>query len=172
MVEQEIVVAVTDTTGPNQPKGKQSRNPSGIFYTPSSGIWQTVWLEPVAHGGGRRAQDDAGPGHRAPSPSRSTQPRNTVTAVARDTNGKQVGTVTGPANTNLGLPMPNPHLWTPDDPYLYQLEVTAGQRPVKSYFGMRSIGVANVGGYPKLTLNGQADLLAHACWTRVSSRTA
>lgn len=42
-----LYVAVTDTTGPNQPVGKQSRNPSGIFYTPSSGIWQTVWLEPV-----------------------------------------------------------------------------------------------------------------------------
>ncbi|MBY8853430.1 glycoside hydrolase family 2, partial [Saccharothrix sp. MB29] len=42
----ELIVAVTDTTGDNQPIGKQSRNPGGIVYTPSSGIWQTVWLEP------------------------------------------------------------------------------------------------------------------------------
>lgn len=45
---QEVVVAVTDTTGADQPTGKQSANPSGIFYTASSGIWQTVWMEPVA----------------------------------------------------------------------------------------------------------------------------
>jgi glycosyl hydrolase family 2 len=43
----ELVVRVTDTTG-NYPRGKQDRNPSGIFYTPASGIWQTVWMEPVA----------------------------------------------------------------------------------------------------------------------------
>lgn len=45
---QEIVVAVTDTTGPNQPMGKQSSNPGGVVHTASSGIWQTVWMEPVA----------------------------------------------------------------------------------------------------------------------------
>ncbi|MEU8659212.1 PA14 domain-containing protein, partial [Actinoplanes philippinensis] len=45
---QEIIVGVTDVTGPDQPKGKQSLNPGGIVYEPSSGIWQTVWLEPVA----------------------------------------------------------------------------------------------------------------------------
>src|SRR6266576_1046281 len=40
-------VAVTDPTEGDQPRGKQSRKPEGIFYTPTSGIWQTVWLEPV-----------------------------------------------------------------------------------------------------------------------------
>ena len=130
--EQEIVVAVTDTTGPNQPKGKQSPNPSGIFYTPSSGIWQTVWLEPVR----RRAAIDAL--KTTPDLATSTLAvevtvksagNATVTAVARDAKGKQVGTVTGPANTTLTLPVPNPHLWTPDDPYLYELDVTARRRP-------------------------------------------
>ena len=43
----EIVVMVTDPTENDQPRGKQSRRPEGIFYTPTSGIWQTVWLEPV-----------------------------------------------------------------------------------------------------------------------------
>ncbi|KOV85351.1 glycoside hydrolase family 2 [Nocardia sp. NRRL S-836] len=153
--EQEIVVAVTDTTGPHQPKGKQSPNPGGIFYTPSSGIWQTVWLEPVA---------DQGIDEIKTTPDLTTNTlalrvksagNATVTAVAKDARGRQVGTVTGPANADLRLPVPNPHLWTPDDPYLYDLEITLGRDRVKSYFGMRSTGIANVGGTPKLTLNGQ-----------------
>ena len=45
--DEEIRVAVSDPTEGDQPRGKQSRKPEGIFYTPSSGIWQTVWLEPV-----------------------------------------------------------------------------------------------------------------------------
>lgn len=60
--EQEIVVAVTDTTGDEQPIGKQSRNPQGIVYTPSSGIWQTVWMEPVPDVAIRRRGHD--PEHR------------------------------------------------------------------------------------------------------------
>ncbi|MFI5750765.1 LamG-like jellyroll fold domain-containing protein [Streptomyces sp. NPDC051644] len=159
---QEIVVAVTDTTGPNQPMGKQSSNPGGIVYTASSGIWQTVWMEPVAAASvdtltttpdidkGRLAltvnSADASPGAR-------------IKAVARDRKGHVVGTVTGPANHTLSLPVAKQHLWTPDDPYLYDLEVTLtdgrSKDTVDSYFGMRSIGIKKVGGYQKLVLNGK-----------------
>jgi len=45
--EEELLVAITDPTDGDQPRGKQSRKPEGIFYTPTSGLWQTVWLEPV-----------------------------------------------------------------------------------------------------------------------------
>ena len=45
--EQEIVVEVYDETGGFQPRGKQVPNPRGIYYTPTTGIWQTVWIEPV-----------------------------------------------------------------------------------------------------------------------------
>ncbi len=159
---QEIVVAVTDTTAPNQPVGKQSRNPGGIFYTPSSGIWQTVWLEPVP----TVAIDDlvTTPDIQAGTlsvevRSASASPGASVTAVARDAEGRVVGTITGPANTRLTLPVPQPHLWTPDDPYLYDLDVTLtdGQSTdtVTSYFGMRSVAIQNVGGFPKLVLNGK-----------------
>ncbi|MCP2244248.1 PA14 domain-containing protein [Lentzea aerocolonigenes] len=153
--EQEIVVAVTDTTGPHQPKGKQSRDPGGIFYTPSSGIWQTVWMEPVPD----KAIDEIKMTPDLATSSLALEVRSagnaTVTAVAKDAKGKQVGTVTGRANTKLSLTVADPHLWTPDDPYLYQLEIKLGGDRVKSYFGMRSTGITNVGGQPKLTLNGK-----------------
>ncbi|MBD8078702.1 LamG-like jellyroll fold domain-containing protein [Cellulosimicrobium arenosum] len=161
---QEIVVAVTDTTGDDQPRGKQTPNPSGIFYTASSGIWQTVWMEPVAdasidelvttpdvddqslavHVRSDGASDDA-----------------TVTAIATDADGDEVGRVTGGVGQDLTLPVPSPHLWSPDDPYLYDLDVTltdgtddTAADHVDSYFGMRSVGVEDVGGVPKLVLNG------------------
>ncbi|WP_434443856.1 PA14 domain-containing protein [Lentzea sp. E54] len=153
--QQEIIVGVTDTTGPHQPKGKQSRNPSGIFYTSSSGIWQTVWMEPVADKGIDEVKMTPDLATSSLSLNVKSAGGATVTAVARDARGKQVGTVTGPANSNLKLPVPDAHLWTPDDPYLYQLDVTLGRDKVKSYFGMRSIGMTNIGGTPKLTLNGQ-----------------
>ncbi|MGW2595336.1 LamG-like jellyroll fold domain-containing protein [Streptomyces sp. NPDC001515] len=159
---QEIVVAVTDTTGPDQPTGKQSANPGGIFYTASSGIWQTVWMEPVAPAAidSLTTTPDIGTGRlalKANSEDASTSAR--VTAVARDKKGKVVGTVTGPANRELSLPVAKQHLWTPDDPYLYDLEVTLkdgrSKDTVDSYFGMRSVGIADVGGYRKIVLNGK-----------------
>ncbi|MFI5963340.1 LamG-like jellyroll fold domain-containing protein [Streptomyces asoensis] len=159
---QEIIVAVTDTGGADQPMGKQSRNPGGIFYTQTSGIWQTVWMEPVAP-----ASIDAV----VTTPDIDTgtlevkveaahaSPGARVRAVARDTHGRVVGKVTGPAGEELRLPIAGQHLWSPDDPYLYDLDVTLTDNgstdKVGSYFGMREVGVEKVGGFRKLVLNGK-----------------
>ncbi|RSN04752.1 glycoside hydrolase family 2 [Streptomyces sp. WAC 01325] len=159
---QEVVVAVTDTGGADQPMGKQSTNPGGIFYTQSSGIWQTVWMEPVANA----AIDNV---VSTPDIDTSTlavtvesgkaSARARVEAVARDKRGNVVGKVSGPANKQLRLPVAKQHLWSPDDPYLYDLDVklTDGRSTDKvgSYFGMRKIGIAKVGGFQKLVLNGK-----------------
>ncbi|MFJ3529978.1 LamG-like jellyroll fold domain-containing protein [Streptomyces sp. NPDC090132] len=160
--EQEIVVAVTDTTGDDQPTGKQSANPGGIFYTASSGIWQTVWMEPVAPAAvdSLTTTPDIDRGRLGLTVnSEDASAGAQVKAVARDKRGKVVGTVTGRANSPLSLPVQKQHLWTPDDPYLYDLEVTLtdgrSKDTVDSYFGMRSFGVAEVGGYQKLVLNGK-----------------
>ncbi|MFJ4915579.1 LamG-like jellyroll fold domain-containing protein [Streptomyces sp. NPDC088726] len=159
---QEIVVAVTDTTGDDQPKGKQSRDPGGIVYTPSSGIWQTVWMEPVAPASidSLTTTPDIDKGTlalKANSAQASAGAR--ISAVARDRKGKVVGTVSGPANRALSLPVKKQHLWTPDDPYLYDLQVSLAdgrsKDTVDSYFGMRSLGIQKVGGYQKLVLNGK-----------------
>ncbi|MFE9628406.1 LamG-like jellyroll fold domain-containing protein [Streptomyces sp. NPDC006527] len=159
---QEIVVAVTDTGGADQPKGKQTPNPGGIFYTQSSGIWQTVWMEPVAEA----SIDDVVTTPDVDTSSLAVTVRSAdasakarVEAVARDKRGKVVGRVSGPANEALRLPVAEQHLWSPDDPYLYDLDVklTDGRSTdkVAGYFGMREIGIEKVGGYRKLVLNGK-----------------
>ncbi|MFF8352735.1 LamG-like jellyroll fold domain-containing protein [Streptomyces chartreusis] len=159
---QEVVVAVTDTGGADQPMGKQSTNPGGIFYTQSSGIWQTVWMEPVANAAIDNVVstpdiDTSSLAVTVESGKASAGAR--VEAVARDKRGNVVGKVSGPANKQLRLPVTKQHLWSPDDPYLYDLDVklTDGRSTDKvgSYFGMRKIGIAKVGGFQKLVLNGK-----------------
>ncbi|WP_431683138.1 LamG-like jellyroll fold domain-containing protein [Kitasatospora sp. KL5] len=159
---QEIVVAVTDTAGANQPIGKQSNSPGGIVYTQSSGIWQTVWMEPVTAASveSLTATPDIDTGTLALTVNSPGAPAGTlVKAVAKDANGNTVGSISGPANTLLHLPVGNQHLWTPDDPYLYDLKVIlnsgSSNDTVKSYFGMRKIALADVGGYQKIVLNGK-----------------
>ncbi|MFF8104002.1 LamG-like jellyroll fold domain-containing protein [Streptomyces sp. NPDC016640] len=159
---QEIVVAVTDTGGADQPTGKQSTNPGGIFYTQSSGIWQTVWMEPVADASidDVVTTPDIDTGTLAVTvESDDASSKARVEAVARDARGKVVGRVSGPANGKLRLPVAKQHLWSPDDPYLYDLDVrlTDGRSTdkVAGYFGMREIGIEEVGGYRKLVLNGK-----------------
>src|SRR5204862_8249582 len=119
-------------------------NPSGIWYTSSSGIWQTVWLEPVATAHVDRLDmtpDLATNTLRLTvrSSGTSTQ-RVVVTALDGD---RGVGTVSGAPGVELRLPVPDPKLCTPDHPFLYGIRVTLqdGTRPVDTVgggFGMRS----------------------------------
>ncbi|MFD4770563.1 LamG-like jellyroll fold domain-containing protein [Streptomyces niveus] len=159
---QEIVVAVTDTNGPNQPMGKQSTDPGGIVYTQSSGIWQTVWMEPVATAAVDELVTTPDIDSRTLAVTVNSAKASAdakVRAVARDAKGRIVSTVSGRPGTELRLPIKNQRLWTPDDPYLYDLDVTLtdgrSTDRVDSYFGMRSVGIEKVGGYQKLVLNGK-----------------
>ncbi|WP_433873354.1 glycoside hydrolase family 2 protein [Saccharopolyspora sp. CA-218241] len=161
---QELVVAVEDRNerGPH-PVGKQRDDPGGILYTGASGIWQTVWLEPVPEqhitslaivpdvpgGGFELTARTAGPGaHR-------------VQAVVTDADGREVARATGPADRPLRLPVGPPRLWSPDDPHLYDFTVrllndAAPVDEVGSYAGLRSVQlVADARGRPRLGLNGR-----------------
>ncbi|WP_432863496.1 PA14 domain-containing protein [Microbispora rosea] len=152
---QELVVGVSDATGAGgQPKGKQTLTPGGIWYTPASGIWQTVWMEPV----GRTHIEavDTIPEVLGQSLRVKVRASGDATAVVTARAGERViGKVSGPAGKELAVPIPDPHLWTPDDPYLYDLtvELKGGDR-VESYFGMRSISVGRVNGTTRVLLNG------------------
>ncbi len=170
---QDLVVKVVDATDrARQPVGKQTLRQEGFWYTPVSGIWQTVWLEPVAAvavTGLRMVPDPAGGRLRLTV---ATSAEATVTAVA-SASGKVVATASGPAGGELALAIPAPRLWSPADPFLYDLAVTVQQGArttdaVTSYFGMRSVAVATRDGFPRVLLNGepivQVGLLDQGWW--------
>ncbi|KAB8143755.1 beta-galactosidase [Chloroflexia bacterium SDU3-3] len=157
----ELIVGVYDPTDSGgQPLGKQRNSPSGIWYTPASGIWQTVWLEPVAAAHITRLDmtpDIAGQTLRLVVRGEGIAGQ-TVQATA-SAGGLPVGSASGAVGAELRIPVPSPHLWSPEDPFLYDVDVklvgggsTVDQ--VGSYFGMRSIGLATVGGVLRPVLNG------------------
>ncbi|WP_328758935.1 PA14 domain-containing protein [Streptomyces sp. NBC_00271] len=156
---QELIVGVYDPTdaasGENPPLGKQRLDPSGIWYTPTSGIWQTVWMEPVApdHVDSLKLTPDVDGGRLTMEP-KGVRDGLPVTATAYE-GGRKVATVTGRTGQPLTLKIAHPRLWSPDDPFLYDLRVSVGRDRVGSYFGMRSISVEKVEGTPRTVLNGK-----------------
>ncbi|MFJ1602724.1 PA14 domain-containing protein [Streptomyces sp. NPDC088253] len=156
---QELIVGVYDPTdsasGENPPLGKQRLDPSGIWYTPTSGIWQTVWMEPVApdHVDSLKLTPDVDGGRLTVEP-KGVRDGLPVTATAYE-GGRKVATVTGRTGQPLTLKITHPRLWSPDDPFLYDLRVSVGRDRVGSYFGMRSISVEKVDGTPRTVLNGK-----------------
>jgi beta-galactosidase/beta-glucuronidase len=137
---QELVVAVWDPTSQgNQPRGKQVLEPKGIWYTAVTGIWGTVWLEPVpaVHVSGLRMIPDVD-GGKLRLTVQTSRP-TTFTATAR-IEGGPAATLTGATNREIALQLENPRLWSPSDPALYDLEIRLKEGDaVKSYFGMRKV---------------------------------
>jgi len=156
---QELIVGVYDPTdaadGENPPLGKQRLDPSGIWYTPTSGIWQTVWMEPVApdHVDSLKLTPDVAHSTLTVE-ARGVRDGVPITATAYD-GKREVATARGRTGGPLTLTVKDPHLWSPDDPFLYDLKVTVGADRVGSYFGMRSIAVEKVAGVPRTVLNGK-----------------
>ena len=160
---EEISVCVTDPTEGDQPRGKQSRKPEGIFYTSTSGIWQTVWLEPVPEisiDALKLAPDVDAKSLRLHVAANSFSDNVRVETVASIA-GKEVARVTGKPNSELVLNFSAPHLWTPDDPFLYDLKVTLrdGDKTldtVTSYFGLRKIALRkDEQGFTQMALNNE-----------------
>lgn len=162
--EQELIVRVWNPVDQGtQPRGKQVTNPEGIWYTPSTGIWQTVWLEPVPHAyidGLTLTPDiDADTLH-VTVQGQGTSATQRVRAVASE-DGDVVGEVLGAVGEMLELTLPDPILWSPDTPFLYDLKVQLLEDDVildevESYFGMREISLGtDEQGVPRLFLNNE-----------------
>ncbi|MEN6357333.1 MAG: glycoside hydrolase family 2 TIM barrel-domain containing protein [Armatimonadota bacterium] len=144
--------------------GKQALVPSGAKYTSTSGIWQTAWLEPLpkTYISDIKMVPDIAAGAlnlKVNVEGSSEGYQIEATALA---GGVKVGSVTGPADKLLLLKVPNARLWSPDDPFLYDLNVVMRRNgktvdSVKSYFGMRSIQIAkDASGYDRIMLNGKS----------------
>jgi len=163
---QKIVLSVKDGTNfSSQPRGKQQIKPSGIYYTPVSGIWQTVWLEAVSN-----------EAHLQEVKTTSNIDEKTVTVIPITNqalvsgysirtsvffNGEKIAFGEGKPNIPLTLKIDTPQLWSPDNPNLYDLKLIlvnpsgAVIDQVDSYFGMRKISLGDHKGVKYLFLNNR-----------------
>lgn len=128
------------------PYGKQCRKRGGMWYTPISGIWQTVWLECV--------------------------PENYIKEIkiTTDKDGADVyafgeGKLSGMVELlnerfymkhgHARINVKEPHYWSPEDPYLYSIKIRVGKDTVSSYFALRTLEISEVNGTNRLLLNGK-----------------
>jgi len=160
---QELTVRVYDPTdNGGYPRGKQTLNPQGIMYTSVTGIWQTVWMEPVAKNSISEIKIVPDVDNSEIKLTVSTMGNATGASVSvkvKDGNNV-VSTVNIKPNVETSIKVANPKLWSPDSPFLYNLDIAlnkggANADAVSSYFGMRKISVENEGGYKKLYLNNK-----------------
>ena len=127
------------------PYGKQVMKRGGMWYTPVSGIWQTVWLESVPENYIQKLHIE----NRGYGVTISVEPAlaGTVTVAGLGSFELVDGKVT--------ITPEHPHLWSPEDPYLYGFTVDTAEDRVESYFAIRSLEVKQVGKYQRLCLNGK-----------------
>lgn len=158
--DNELVVSVLDPTDQGyNPHGKQALHPQGIMYTSSSGIWQTVWMEtvPIVSISSLFMTPDIDKGIlRLVVQTTDISEDYTIEAIA--SNGSSIK---GKVRDSLSLLITNARLWTPDDPYLYRLNVRLLHKgkivdTVGSYFGMRKIAIQkDEQGIERLFLNNK-----------------
>ena len=148
--DNELVVSAWNPVSSDNPNaqiiGKQRQHPGGVLYTAATGIWQSVWLEPIpaAHIAGLKITPDVdAKALRLTVLSEGLDSGTEVTVTVTDGKTVVVKTV-GAADREIRIPIPNLHLWSPDDPHLYGLRVSIpGQfkDTVGSYFAMRKISL-------------------------------
>lgn len=161
---QELIVWAEDLTDETyQPIGKQRETSDhGIFYQGSSGIWRTVWMEPVNTASIDRLQTTPDlPNQTLKVTAQTKGPAGLDVEVTAYDGRKVAGQVRGKAGTELRLPIRNPKTWSPDHPFLYDLKVRLIDRgkmvdQVGSYAGMRSVGLQKgADGKLRMALNGK-----------------
>lgn len=155
-----LKVKVTDRTDKwFQPRGKQVSQPEGIWYTAVTGIWQTVWMEPVpaSHIDSYYAVADIDEGTLAVTVDAALEDGDVVEVVLL-ADGAPVAKAEG---REVTLAVPEMRLWSPSDPYLYDLEIKVlrdgvAADAVKGYTAMRKISyAADKDGHKRMLLNNE-----------------
>lgn len=142
--ENELRVRAVNDLDPRYPWGKQSQKRGGMWYTPCSGIWQSVWLEPVPEKYIQNIHFSCG--------------KNWVEIYAE---GVYDGTVELDGQSyalqdgKVKISFSHPKLWSPENPYLYRFELVSGEDRVQSYFALRTLSTETVNDIPRLCLNGK-----------------
>ena len=144
--DNELRVEAEDTLSHDYPYGKQRKDRGGMWYTPVSGIWQSVWLEAV-------------PKHYVKQLKITPDAKGITLRVTADVE-KCLVTVGDAcweiaANADVRLDIAQPHTWSPEDPYLYDMHITAGEDQVDSYFALREVKICDVDGVQRVCLNGE-----------------
>lgn len=149
----ELIVKVRDFTDTKYyANGKQSTNRNGMWYTPQSGIWQTVWIEsvPAQYVQGLRITPDIDDASVTVEVDLNAD--DPVTVKVLDGN-KEVMHADGKGAVKLSFPHGVFKLWSPEEPFLYGLKIITRRDKVESYFGMRKFSCEKVGKYRRLMLN-------------------
>ncbi|MDP3644691.1 MAG: glycoside hydrolase family 2 TIM barrel-domain containing protein [Bacteroidota bacterium] len=161
---QKLVVRVWDGTDKGfQPRGKQTSEPRGIWYTPVTGIWQTVWMEPVAskHIENIQTVPNIDKAQVAVSVYTKSASYGDVVEVKLFDGSKEIAVSKATSGEKLELAMPDAKLWSPESPFLYTMKVSLISNgvvtdQVNSYFAMRKISTKrDQNGIVRLELNNK-----------------
>lgn len=163
--ENRLQVKVTDTLSKNYPYGKQCKKRGGMWYTPVSGIWQSVWLEPVPEqyiSGITITPDLKGVDISVRTEGTGAQEQGFEVTVMLE-NGERIerkffgasGRVDLAGHVCADATPYVPKLWSPEEPNLYELQIRTAQDCVESYFALRTIEVRELEGINRVCLNGK-----------------
>ncbi|CAM3871703.1 glycoside hydrolase family 2 protein [Aquirufa aurantiipilula] len=161
---QKVVVKVWDPSDLGfQPRGKQVNNPRSIWYTPVTGIWQTVWLEPVEStfiSQLKTVPNIDGGNISVQSKTEGTIPSDIIEVKVLE-NGNVISSGKAAVGQDVLVAIPNAKLWSPESPFLYDLEISIlrnglSKDKLKSYVGMRKISTKiDANGIHRLQLNNK-----------------
>ena len=145
-------VEAIDDLNHSFPWGKQKRDNGGMWYTPVSGIWQSVWLEPVPDEYITGLKTDCG------ADWVEIRVYGTDTGCISFLGEKhhlKSDSIHGEKSAVIHMEIRDPHRWSPDDPFLYEFSIEAGEDIVNSYFALRTLTIERRDGYQRLCLNGE-----------------
>ena len=143
--ENSLKVNATDELDLFFPYGKQSAKPSGMWYTPVSGIWQSVWIESYDQNGIDDLRIETN----------DQELKLQIDSKSASFKVSFAGFEKTFDEHEITIKVQDPHLWSTEDPYLYDLKIETENDTVTSYFALRKIEVRQIGDHKRLFLNGE-----------------